>query len=510
MELKTENKKAKNIILGIISCIVIAMLVWGIIAVSSKKDSGESGRESIKTTGQTKASKEDLTLNTGNIGEGETSSSEEKTEDGETDTTKEEADTDITSGEGESSTAQVVNHGTTAAENAPNPSVTANTENPGEQKTTPPDTSHQSKPSETPESPQPTTTPPHGETIDEKVNRIVSAMTLEEKVYQMIIVAPESLTGQGRVTQAGQTTRDCINMYPVGGIIYFGSNIVNEAQVTEMLSNTQKYSLERTGLKIFTCIDEEGGRVARIGNNTAFPVKTFSDMAYIKGEAEAYNVGDTIGGYLSRYGFNVDFAPCADVITNPENKVIGTRSFGTEPGVVSSMSLSVAKGLKSHGILAAYKHFPGHGATMGDTHEGFAYTDKTLEELMKSELVPFKSAADNGIDMVMVAHISVPKVIGDNTPSSLSYRMITGVLRGQLGYKGLVVTDALNMGAIANNYTSETAAVMAVKAGNDLLLMPKDFKAAAGAIINEVRNGNISEERINESVRKIVRAKLYL
>lgn len=495
MELKTENKKAKNIILGIISCIVIAMLVWGIIAVSSKKDS----EESIKTTGQTKASKEDLTLNTGNIGEGETSPSEEKTEDGETDTTKEEADTDITSGEGESSTAQTVNQGTTAAESAPNPSVTPKPENPPlEQSTTPPETPV-----------QPATTP-HVETIDEKVNRIVSAMTLEEKVYQMIIVALESLTGQGRVTQAGQTTKDCINMYPVGGIIYFGSNIVNEAQITEMLSNTQKYSLERTGLKIFTCIDEEGGRVARIGNNTAFPVKTFSDMAYIKGEAEAYNVGDTIGGYLSRYGFNVDFAPCADVITNPENKVIGTRSFGTEPGVVSSMSLSVAKGLKSHGILAAYKHFPGHGATMGDTHEGFAYTDKTLEELIKSELVPFKSAADNGIDMVMVAHISVPKVIGDNTPSSLSYRMITGVLREQLGYKGLVVTDALNMGAIANNYTSETAAVMAVKAGNDLLLMPKDFKAAAGAIINEVRNGNISEERINESVRKIVRAKLYL
>lgn len=495
MELKTENKKAKNIILGIISCIVIAMLVWGIIAVSSKKDS----EESIKTTGQTKASKEDLTLNTGNIGEGETSPSEEKTEDGETDTTKEEADTDITSGESESSTAQTVNQGTTAAESAPNPSVTPKPENPPlEQSTTPPETLV-----------QPTTTP-HVETIDEKVNRIVSAMTLEEKVYQMIIVAPESLTGQGRVTQAGQTTKDCINMYPVGGIIYFGSNIVNESQITEMLSNTQKYSLERTGLKMFTCIDEEGGRVARIGNNTAFPVITFSDMAYIKGEAEAYNVGDTIGGYLSRYGFNVDFAPCADVITNPENKVIGTRSFGTEPGVVSSMSLSVAKGLKSHGILAAYKHFPGHGATMGDTHEGFAYTDKTLEELMKSELVPFKSAADNGIDMVMVAHISVPKVIGDNTPSSLSYRMITGVLREQLGYKGLVVTDALNMGAIANNYTSETAAVMAVKAGNDLLLMPKDFKAAAGAIINEVRNGNISEERINESVRKIVRAKLYL
>lgn len=493
MELKTENKKTKNIILGIISCVVVAMLVCGIIAVSSKNNDEEKGKENIKTTGQTRVSYEDMTSKTENIGESKTSVSEENTEIDETGTTQKDTDIDITSGESQSHTTQIVNQDTTAAENTLGTSVISSSE----QTTTPPEEQIQ-------------TTTPHVETIDEKINHIVSAMTLEEKVYQMIIVAPESLTGQGRVTQAGQTTKDCINMYPVGGIIYFGSNIVNEAQITEMVSNTQKYSLERTGLKMFTCIDEEGGRVARIGNNPAFPVETFPDMAYINGEAEAYHVGDAIGGYLSRYGFNVDFAPCADVITNSENKVIGTRSFGTDSGIVSSMSLSVARGLKSHGVLATYKHFPGHGATVGDTHEGFAYTDKTLEELMKSELVPFKSAADNGIDMVMVAHISVPKVIGDNTPSSLSYRMITGVLKEQLGYKGLIVTDALNMGAIVNQYSSETAAVMAVKAGNDLLLMPKDFTAAARAIINEVRSGNISEERINESVRKIVRAKLNL
>lgn len=493
MELKTENKKTKNIILGIISCVVVAMLVCGIIAVSSKNNDEEKGKENIKTTGQTRVSYEDMTSKTENIGESKTSVSEENTEIDETGTTQKDTDIDITSGESQSHTIQIVNQDTTAAENTLGTSVISSSE----QTTTPPEEQIQ-------------TTTPHVETIDEKINRIVSAMTLEEKVYQMIIVAPESLTGQGRVTQAGQTTKDCINMYPVGGIIYFGSNIVNEAQITEMVSNTQKYSLERTGLKMFTCIDEEGGRVARIGNNPAFPVETFPDMAYINGEAEAYHVGDAIGGYLSRYGFNVDFAPCADVITDSENKVIGTRSFGTDSGIVSSMSLSVARGLKSHGVLATYKHFPGHGATVGDTHEGFAYTDKTLEELMKSELVPFKSAADNGIDMVMVAHISAPKVIGDNTPSSLSYRMITGVLKEQLGYKGLIVTDALNMGAIVNQYSSETAAVMAVKAGNDLLLMPKDFTAAARAIINEVRSGNISEERINESVRKIVRAKLNL
>lgn len=352
--------------------------------------------------------------------------------------------------------------------------------------------------------------PTADETIDEKVNRIVSEMTLEEKVYQMLIVTPEALTGEETVTQAGQTAKECIDKYPVGGIIYFANNIVNERQITSMLSEIQKYSLERTGLKMLTCIDEEGGRVARIGNNSAFSVERFPDMAYISGEDEAYHVGDTIGAYLSEYGFNVDFAPCADVITNSENQVIGTRSFGTNPNVVSTMALSVAKGLNSHGVLAAYKHFPGHGATVGDTHEGFAYTDKTLDELMKSELIPFKSAADNGIDIVMAAHISVPNVIGDNTPGSLSYRMITGVLKEKLGYKGLIVTDALNMGAIADNYSSQAAAVMAVKAGNDLLLMPMDFKAAAEAVIGEVRNGNISEERINESVRKIVRAKLEL
>ena len=199
-----------------------------------------------------------------------------------------------------------------------------------------------------------------------------------------------------------------------------------------------------------------------------------------------------------------------DAETNSQNQVIGTRSFGTNPNVVSSMALSVARGLNSHGVLAVYKHFPGHGATVGDTHEGFAYTEKTLEELMQSELVPFKSAADNGIDMIMAAHISVPNVTGDNVPCSLSYKMITGVLKEQLGYNGLIVTDALNMGAIAKNYSSEDAAVMAVMAGDDLLLMPKDFKAAAAAVINQVKSGNISEERINQSVRKIVKAKLQL
>lgn len=491
MELKPENRKVRNAIIGVISCLAIILAVCIIIGIGNKTKTGD-GNGNQTTVNQGKAEDESASNQTGSNQQAS----------GEQTTVEPTSQTDTQSTQqSQSETSEQSMQQSETPEQSVQQSATS-TQSSSQQQTTPPQSSSQ-QPS-TPSQPSP------AETIDEKVNRIVSEMTLEEKVYQMLIVTPEALTGKGTVTQAGQTTKDCINKYPVGGIIYFASNIVNESQITAMLSNTQKYSLERTGLKMFTCIDEEGGRVARIGNNTAFPVETFPDMAYINGEDEAYHVGDTIGSYLSKYGFNVDFAPCADVITNSENKVIGTRSFGTDSGIVSKMSLSVARGLKGHGILVTYKHFPGHGATVGDTHEGFAYTDKTLQELIKDELVPFKSAADNGIDMVMVAHISVPNVIGDNTPCSLSYKMITGVLKEQLGFKGLIVTDALNMGAIANQYASETAAVMAVKAGNDLLLMPKNFTAAAQAIVDEVRSGNISEERINESVRKIVRAKLQL
>lgn len=349
------------------------------------------------------------------------------------------------------------------------------------------------------------------ESPEQKVERILSGLTLEEKVYQMFIITPEYLTGVNNVTQAGTSTKNAIWQYPVGGLIYFKNNIVSENQITSMLSNTQNYSQERLGLKMFLCVDEEGGRVARIGNNSSFNVERFPDMAYIPDEAGAYHVGQTIGAYLSKYGFNVDFAPDADVITEPRNTVIGTRSFGTNPSVVSRMAMSVARGLNSRGIMSAYKHFPGHGATIGDTHDGFAYTEKTEDELMQSELIPFRDAAQNGsADMIMIAHISVPNITGDNTPSSLSYRIVTGILKEKLGYKGLIVTDAMNMGAISSNYSSGDSAILAVKAGNDLLLMPKNFREASQAVIQAVRNGDISEERINESVRKIIRAKLEL
>ena len=257
-------------------------------------------------------------------------------------------------------------------------------------------------------------------------------------------------------------------------------------------------------------IDEEGGTVARLGNHPAFGLPKIENMAEIgakKDGERAYEVGTVIGSYLKEYGFNMDFAPDADVLTEPGNRAIGSRSFGDDPELVAELSGQVAKGLREQGIMPVYKHFPGHGATAGDTHEGFAEADRTLEELKAAELIPFQAAAQSGAECIMAAHISLPQVIGDGTPASLSPVMLTEVLRGDLGFDGLIVTDALNMGAITERYTAGEAAVKAFQAGADLLLMPEDLPAAYEAILQAVRSGKISEERLDQSVGRILERK---
>lgn len=346
------------------------------------------------------------------------------------------------------------------------------------------------------------------EQLMQEVESILADMSLEEKVYQLFIITPEALTGSKCVTAAGETTRKSLEKYPVGGLIYFSKNLKNPAQTTKMLKGVMEFSYEVEGLPLFTCIDEEGGRVARVGNNASFKVAEVGCMQDVEDVSEAYAVGETIGAYLSQLGFNFDFAPDADVLTNEGNTVIGDRSFGSDPDRVTRMAAAVSDGLHSQKVLSAFKHFPGHGATLADTHEGFAYTDKTYEELLENELKPFMAAGTCGVDAVMAAHISVPGVTGDDTPCTLSEKMITDILRKELGFEGIIVTDALNMGAITQKYTSGQAAVMAVNAGVDMLLMPQDFKRAAGGILEAVQEGKISEERINESVRRIIKAKL--
>ena len=342
----------------------------------------------------------------------------------------------------------------------------------------------------------------------EEVEEILAGMTLEEKVYQLFIITPEALTGSNTVTAAGETTRKSLENYPVGGLVYFSKNLKDPAQTKKMLQNVMAFSYEVEGLPLFTCIDEEGGRVARIGSNPAFGVEKIGCMQEVEDEKEAYEAGETIGTYLSRLGFNFDFAPDADVLTNKSNKAIGDRSFGSDSDRVVKMAAAFSDGLHSQNVLSSFKHFPGHGAVQGDTHDGFAYTDKTYEELLKSELKPFMAAGSLGVDAVMAAHISVPEITGEDTPCTLSEKMITDVLRRDLGFEGLIITDALDMGAITQNYTSRQAAVLAFQAGVDMLLMPRDFKQASEGILEAVEKGEISEERIDESLRRIIKAKL--
>ncbi len=348
------------------------------------------------------------------------------------------------------------------------------------------------------------------DTLEVKVEKILNNMTLEEKVYQMFIITPEALTNGNNVTTCSDFFREQLEQYPVGGIIYFAKNLVNREQTAQMLQNARQYAYEVEGMPLFLCVDEEGGRVARIANNPNFGVPNVGAMQYIGSAAKAYEAGQTIGAYLNELGFNVNFAPDADVITNSNNTVIGDRSFGTDANIVTEYAAAYSSGLHSQNMRSTFKHFPGHGSTEGDTHEGFAYTNKTYEELMESELVPFAHAQSNGVDFVMVAHISVPNIVGDNTPCTLSYKMISEVLRRDLNYNGLVITDAMNMGAIFNNYASDTASILAVSAGVDLILMPGDFFGAAQGVINAVYNGQISESRIDTSVRRIITKKLQM
>lgn len=348
----------------------------------------------------------------------------------------------------------------------------------------------------------------------ELVQEYLNTMSIEEKVAQLFVILPEALIQDvSTVTAAGSKTKAAIDHFPVGGIIYMSSNLQSEQQVREMLRNTQEYSIARLGIPIFLCVDEEGGIVSRISGNEKFGIPEIENMSLVgeKRDVEsAYEIGVTMGEYLSDLGFNVDFAPVADVLTNSKNEVVKLRSFGADAETVSVMAEAISNGLISNNVLSTYKHYPGHGATTGDTHEGYVYIDKTLEQLMECELVPFLRGIENDVPFIMVGHISTPNITGDCLPASLSKCMISQVLRNTMMYEGIVITDAMNMGAIAQHYSSKEAAVRSLQAGVDMILMPQDFCMAYEGVLEAVENGDLSLERIDESLARILNAKLRI
>lgn len=340
--------------------------------------------------------------------------------------------------------------------------------------------------------------------LNEIVESCISEMSLEDRVAGLFMITPEALTGVDKAVKAGDGTKEALEKYPVGGLIYFKQNIQSKEQITDMLANTTSMSK----YPIFLGVDEEGDSVARVAD--ALKLDKIDSCAEIgeSGDANnAYTAYQTVGSYLLEYGFNVNFAPVADVLTNEDNEAIGKRSFGSDADVVSSMVASAIKGLEETGVTACMKHFPGQGDADGDTHEGLATTERTLEQLRETELKPFASGIEAGAQMVMVGHAAYPSITGDNTPASLSKDIITDVLREELGYNGVVITDALNMSAISEYYDSATAAVMALKAGADMILMPENFEEAYQGVLDAVADGTISEARINDSLSRIYKIK---
>lgn len=339
----------------------------------------------------------------------------------------------------------------------------------------------------------------------DQAKEIVDKMTIEEKVGQMFIVMPEAfdITGEA-VTVFSDNIGEGINKYNVGGIILFAKNI-KEPEQTKKLINSIQGSLK---YPIFIAVDEEGGRVARVGNNQNMKVPVIEPMAQVRDSNRAYEIGLTIGTYLSELGFNLDFAPDADVLTDKGNIEIGDRSFGDNAERCGEMAAEIVKGLQQKGVSAVLKHFPGHGGTESNSHEGLSESKRTLEEMRNVEFIPFKMGIEAESDFVMAAHLSVPNVTGENTPATLSKYMITDLLKNELGFKGIVVSDAMNMGAIVEYFGADEAAVKAVNAGIDILLMPENLDSAYNAVLNGVKNGEISKERLDDACYRIVNIKL--
>ena len=349
------------------------------------------------------------------------------------------------------------------------------------------------------------------ESGDTAARNILNSMTTEEKAAQIFFVTPEAITGVQTVTAAGEATKAALEKYPVGGLVYFSANLISPEQTRTMLANTWAYSQEVMKVPVYLGVDEEGGTVARVASNPAFSVTQYQGMRAIgdTGDpSQAYQAAQTISSYLKDLGFNMDFAPDADVITNPENKVIGNRSFGTDPQLVGDMVSAAVKGFRDQVMASCIKHFPGHGGTKGDTHEGYAYTDRTVEQMESAELLPFRSGIEAGVEFIMASHISAPNTPAGDTPASLSSYMLTDLLREQMGYQGLVITDAMNMGAISQQYSSAQAAVQAFQAGADMILMPENFTEAYNGILQAVQSGQITQERLDTSVLRILETKL--
>ena len=360
-----------------------------------------------------------------------------------------------------------------------------------------------------PEAPQTQETPSAAAQSTQLAEQILNSMTLEEKLWQLFFVAPEALTGEEAVTESSEALQQALAEKPVGGVILFARNLISREQTMALLADVQSASR----LAPFLGVDEEGGTVSRVGANSAMGVTQLRDMSVYGASGDAAALyGDlySLAQSLNTLGFNVDFAPVADVTTGSDENPMKLRSFSSDPERCASM-VSVSVGaLQDGGVAACLKHFPGYGTATADDHNGSVSLDRTLEQLEQTEFVPFSAGIGKGAYFVMVSHLSVPAVTGDDTPADLSEKLVTELLRNTLHFQNVVITDAHNMGSIAQNYTPAEAAVAALRAGVDMVLMPQDLQEAYDGVTKAIADGVLTEDRIDRSVLRILNVKIQL
>lgn len=334
---------------------------------------------------------------------------------------------------------------------------------------------------------------------NQTISAVISNMSLEDKIGQMILAGVSGTTMDANAKQL-------INQIHIGGIIFYQNNFETPAQAVQFVN--QLKAGNSSSQPLLLGVDQEGGRVARLpGGLVNFPSN--KQIGQVNNPEFSFKVGTLLGQELKEFGLNLDFAPVLDINSNPNNPVIGDRSFGNDAEIVSKLGVQTMKGIQSQNVITTIKHFPGHGDTSVDSHLDLPVVNKSLKELKELELIPFERAINQGADVVMVAHILLPQLDKAN-PGTMSKAVMTDLLRKQLGFTGVIITDDMTMGAITEHFDIGQAAVESVKAGSDIILVGHDFQNVVKIISSlktAVQNGEISEQRLNESLERIIQLK---
>ena len=366
---------------------------------------------------------------------------------------------------------------------------------------------------------------------EEQVKEILAGMSTEQKLAQMMIVTLRSdMKGTKCATELNSSYKDLLEKYDFGGVILFAGNIVDTEQTVTLIRDCQMAAMNSAlGIPMLVCVDQEGGRVNRVSFGTVGSGNM--SLAAAGDPSLTEECADMLGQEISALGFNMDFAPVSDVNSNPNNPIIATRSFSDDPDIVAEHVKAFMKGLDKNGICTSLKHFPGHGNVGEDSHTHLPSSDYTKEELMACDLIPFIEGIEAGTDMIMTAHIQYPNIETDTyiskedgkevcLPATLSRTIMKGLLREELGYDGIIITDAMGMAAIAAHFDETDAAVLAINAGVDILLCPVELykddetdtfptiETYMENLLARVESGEIKEEDLDKSVARILKMKI--